>query len=154
MPLGNPQAAAHTPSGNLDLAEPTSPTSDLLYSVSLNGPSNNLSWTIPFASSSSCVERSGVGCYTLAHKFEFEGGWLKEGWNQLTLSLPFNASGGGQSFFLPLSLGASRASCSSRRCESSSDPPPPPSRALSFPDVNFRGYSVNVMYDALRLEIG
>jgi rhamnogalacturonan endolyase len=112
--LNDAQAAAHTPSGNLDLPEPSSNSSDLPYSVVVNDH-DPLVWVIPYASSSSCVERSGISCYNLGHQFEFPANWLNAGSNTFKLALPYDRSGG---------------------------------------DVNFRNYSVNVMYDSLRLEVG
>lgn len=42
--------------------------------------------------SSSCAVRSAVICYTLSHQFVFPTSYLKSGENNLTLSLPYNAT--------------------------------------------------------------
>ena len=43
--------------------------------------------------SSSCAARSAVICYNVAHKFVFDSSSsLKEGENEIVLSLPFNAT--------------------------------------------------------------
>lgn len=42
--------------------------------------------------SSSCGVRSAVICYNIAHKFAFHPSLLKEGLNELVLSLPYNAT--------------------------------------------------------------
>ncbi|KAL7415871.1 galactose mutarotase-like domain-containing protein [Mrakia frigida] len=107
-------AAARTPSGNLDVPEPSSNSSDLDLSV-ISNDNAPLVWTIPYYHSSSCSQRSGIECYNIANKYKIPGSQLKQGWNKLVLALPYNASGG---------------------------------------DANFRQYSVDVMYDAIRLEVG
>jgi hypothetical protein len=59
------KAGVHTPSGNLDLREPTADYgSDLPFTVKVND-NPPLNWTIPYDSSSSCVERSGIACYNI-----------------------------------------------------------------------------------------
>jgi rhamnogalacturonan endolyase len=42
--------------------------------------------------SSSCGVRSGAICYNVGHKFEFDPSLLKEGENEMVLSLPYNAT--------------------------------------------------------------
>lgn len=42
--------------------------------------------------SSSCAVRSAVICYQVANKFTFDPDLLKEGENEIILSLPFNAT--------------------------------------------------------------
>lgn len=60
------QAGARTPSGNLDVPEPSANTSDLDLTLSVN--SNELVWTIPYYHSSSCSDRSGIACYNIRHQ--------------------------------------------------------------------------------------
>lgn len=132
------QASARTASGNLDLPEPTSNYSDVLYSVYVNNQtSSSLEWIIPYNASSSCSQRSGISCYNLRHLFQFPATWLGQ-WNTFRLALPYNAS-----FvlsvlrLLPLNDGLIlAASC-----------------IYSGGDVNFRNYSGDVMYDSMRLEL-
>lgn len=111
-------AGARTASGNLDLPEPSSNYSNVDLTVNVNGRQESLAWTIRYNESSSCSDRSGIACYTLAKKWTFPGNWLRNASGEVNvfkLALPYNASGG---------------------------------------DVNFRNYSVSVLYDAVRLEIG
>ena len=42
--------------------------------------------------SSSCAVRSAVICYQVANKFTFDPDLLKEGENEIVLSLPYNAT--------------------------------------------------------------
>jgi hypothetical protein len=92
LPFPSQQASARTASGNLDLPEPSSNYSDVLYSVFVNNQTSSpLEWLIPYNASSSCSQRSGIACYNLRHQFEFPAGWLGE-WNTFRLALPYNAS--------------------------------------------------------------
>jgi len=61
--------------------------------ASVNGKSVGV-WNVPHTVSASCVVRSGVTCYNVAHKFVFDAGLLKMDDNTLEISLPKNASGG------------------------------------------------------------
>lgn len=47
--------------------------------------------------------RSGVVCYNVAHKFVFGPDLLREGSNEMVLSLPYNATNY-ESAFLPQSI--------------------------------------------------
>ncbi|KAJ7770624.1 galactose mutarotase-like protein [Mycena metata] len=48
---------------------------------------NTLEWIIPSNVSSSCLERSGISCFTVANKWTFPGSWLVNGTNQVVLGL-------------------------------------------------------------------
>lgn len=81
-------AGVKTASGNTDV--PNGEYSDLTISYYFNN--YPLSFVVPYYHSSSCGVRSEVSCYQVSHVFEFEGAWLKKGWNILVLSLPYNAT--------------------------------------------------------------
>jgi rhamnogalacturonan endolyase len=53
----------------------------------INNQSEPLEWLIPSNVSSSCVERSGVGCFFVANKWKFPASWLQEGGNTIMLGL-------------------------------------------------------------------
>lgn len=108
-------AAAKTAAGNTDVFNETQKYSDLPFAVGVNGVDLE-PWIIPYVfsflfflfrfysfandsirgtryyHSSSCAVRSAVICYNLAHKFVFDIGLLKQGRNEIVLSLPFNAT--------------------------------------------------------------
>jgi rhamnogalacturonan endolyase len=84
-------AGAKTAAGNTDVYNASEPHSNLAYTVSVNGRDLE-PWIIPYYQSSSCGVRSAVSCYNLAHKFQFDAALLRAGGNELTLSLPFNAT--------------------------------------------------------------
>jgi rhamnogalacturonan endolyase len=65
--------------------------SNVPYTVAVNGKDVE-TWTIPSYRSGSCGVRSGVVCQNFGHKFVFKTALLKEGVNQMVLSLPFNAT--------------------------------------------------------------
>ena len=49
--------------------------------------------SLRYNQSSSCAPRSAVICYNIGHKFVFDtSSVLKEGGNEIVLSLPFNAT--------------------------------------------------------------
>lgn len=81
-------AGAKTAAGNTDVFNASEPYSNLPYTVSVNGRDLQ-PWMIPYYQSSSCAVRSAVVCYNVAHKFEFEAGLLREGENEVVLSLPY-----------------------------------------------------------------
>ncbi|KAH9887127.1 polysaccharide lyase family 4 protein [Xylariomycetidae sp. FL2044] len=84
-------AGAKTAAGNTDVFNASEPHANLAYSVSVNG--NDLEpWIIPWYQSSSCAVRSAVICYNIANKFIFDPAILREGENEMVLSLPFNAT--------------------------------------------------------------
>jgi len=85
-------AGAKTAAGNTDTFNATQPWNDLPFVVVVNGHELE-PWIIPYNQSSSCGTRSGITCYTLAHKFVFPTGMLMGGGrNEMVLSLPFNAT--------------------------------------------------------------
>ncbi|RYP17000.1 hypothetical protein DL767_010094 [Monosporascus sp. MG133] len=84
-------AGAKTAAGNTDVFNASEPHSNLKYTVSVNGKELE-PWVIPYHQSSSCAVRSAVVCYNVANKFVFDPAVLKEGENEITLSLPFNAT--------------------------------------------------------------
>lgn len=84
-------AAAKTAAGNTDVYNLTQKYSDLPFTVAVNGWDLE-PWIIPYYHSSSCAVRSAVICYNLAHKFVFDIALLKQGRNEIVLSLPFNAT--------------------------------------------------------------
>ncbi|KAI0171786.1 polysaccharide lyase family 4 protein [Hypoxylon sp. FL1284] len=84
-------AGAKTAAGNTDVFNASEPYSNLPYTVNVNGRDLE-PWIIPYYQSSSCAVRSAVICYNVAHKFVFDPALLREGENQIVLSLPFNAT--------------------------------------------------------------
>ncbi len=85
-------AGVKTANGNDKWAEkPDEPYSNLPYTVALNGRDSQ-TWVIPRIRSGSCGVRSGIVCQNFGHKFEFPVTALREGANELVLSLPFNAT--------------------------------------------------------------
>jgi len=104
-------AGARTPSGNTDIPEPSSETSDLNLTLSVN--SNELVWTIMYNQSSSCSDRNGIACYNIRHlsvlfshvkselmsRYEFPAEWLNtDEMNVFEFILPYNTSGGDTNF--------------------------------------------------------
>lgn len=81
-------AGAKSAAGNTDVYNASEPYSNLPYTVRVNGKELQ-PWVIPYYQSSSCAVRSAVVCYNVAHKFVFEAKLLKEGENELVLSLPY-----------------------------------------------------------------
>ncbi|KAH0394115.1 hypothetical protein KCU89_g11700, partial [Aureobasidium melanogenum] len=82
---------AKTAAGNTDNWNATQPWNNLPLTVVMND--NELEpWEIPWNQSSSCVTRSAVICYALAHKYEFDANLLREGQNKMILSLPYDAT--------------------------------------------------------------
>ncbi|KAI1405285.1 polysaccharide lyase family 4 protein [Hypoxylon fuscum] len=84
-------AGAKTAAGNTDVFNASEPHSNLAYTVNVNGKDLE-PWIIPYHHSSSCAVRSAVICYNTANKFVFDTALLKEGENNIVLSLPFNAT--------------------------------------------------------------
>ncbi|KAI1083402.1 polysaccharide lyase family 4 protein [Whalleya microplaca] len=84
-------AGAKTAAGNTDVFNASEPHANLAYTVSVNGKDLE-PWIIPWYHSSSCAVRSAVICYNVAKKFVFDLSILKEGENEIVLSLPFNAT--------------------------------------------------------------
>ncbi|KAG9250921.1 family 4 polysaccharide lyase [Emericellopsis atlantica] len=84
-------AGAKTAAGNTDIFNASEPQANLHYTVNVNGQDLE-PWIIPWNQSSSCGVRSGAICYNVGHKFEFHPKLLKEGENELVLSLPYNAT--------------------------------------------------------------
>ena len=84
-------AGVKTANGNDKWANlPDEKYSNLPYTVALNGKDVE-TWVIPKIRSGSCGVRSGVICQNFGHKFVFPAESLKEGTNELILSLPYNA---------------------------------------------------------------
>ncbi|KAI1630963.1 rhamnogalacturonate lyase [Biscogniauxia mediterranea] len=84
-------AGAKTASGNTDVYNASEPYANLPYTVNINGEDLE-PWVIPWYQSSSCAVRSAVICYNVANKFTFDPAKLREGENEIILSLPFNAT--------------------------------------------------------------
>ncbi|KAI3331544.1 polysaccharide lyase family 4 protein [Xylariaceae sp. AK1471] len=84
-------AGVKTASGNTDVYNASEPHANLKYTVNVNGQDLE-PWVIPYYQSSSCAVRSAVICYNVANKFTFDSALLKQGENQIVLSLPFNAT--------------------------------------------------------------
>lgn len=86
-------AGVKTANGNDRWADkPDEPYSDLPFTVAVNGQDVE-TWVIPKLRSGSCGVRSGVVCQNFGHKFTFAvETFLREGANELVLSLPFNAT--------------------------------------------------------------
>ncbi|KAI1776968.1 polysaccharide lyase family 4 protein [Hypoxylon cercidicola] len=84
-------AGAKTAAGNTDIFNASEPHSNLAYTVNINGKDLE-PWVIPYYQSSSCAVRSAVICYNVVNKFVFDPAMLREGENQIILSLPFNAT--------------------------------------------------------------
>ncbi|KAN0064060.1 hypothetical protein ACQY0O_003670 [Thecaphora frezii] len=84
-------AGAKTAAGNTDSYNASETYANLPLVVGVNGKKVG-TWTIPWHASSSCAVRSAVSCYTLAHRYKFDTALLKEGQNQMVLSLPYQGS--------------------------------------------------------------
>ncbi|KAI1503967.1 rhamnogalacturonate lyase [Biscogniauxia marginata] len=84
-------AGAKTAAGNTDVFNASEPYANLKYTVNVNGEDLE-PWVIPWYHSSSCAVRSAVICYNVANKFTFDPSKLREGENEIILSLPFNAT--------------------------------------------------------------
>ncbi|KAH8827330.1 galactose mutarotase-like domain-containing protein [Flagelloscypha sp. PMI_526] len=82
-------AGVKTASGNTDVTNGAYSNFTLSTFVNNNAP---LEWNIQWFQSSSCAVRSAVVCYNIANKFTFPTSWLKEGENELVLSIPYNAT--------------------------------------------------------------
>ncbi|CAE6415670.1 unnamed protein product [Rhizoctonia solani] len=80
-------AGAKSSSGNTDV--PSSSLSNFTLQAYINDH-EPLKFDILWYQSSSCAVRSGISCYNIAKNLPFPGSWLKEGWNKVILSLPFN----------------------------------------------------------------
>ncbi|KAF7349178.1 Galactose mutarotase-like protein [Mycena sanguinolenta] len=78
-------AAASGPTGNEDFSSAAFASFPLAASV--NNLTDALEWIIPSNVSSSCLERSGISCFTVTNKWTFPGSWLVNGTNQLVLGL-------------------------------------------------------------------
>ncbi|KAI8965078.1 polysaccharide lyase family 4 protein [Daldinia sp. FL1419] len=85
-------AGVKTANGNDKWASlPKEKYSNVPYTVAANGRDVE-TWIIPSYRSGSCGARSSVVCQNFGKKFEFSTELLKEGVNELVLSLPFNAT--------------------------------------------------------------
>ncbi|GAB1520773.1 hypothetical protein RhiTH_003861 [Rhizoctonia solani] len=80
-------AGAKSSSGNTDVPSGSLSNFTLQAYINDHGP---LKFDVLWYQSSSCAVRSGISCYNIAKKLPFPGSWLKEGWNKVILSLPFN----------------------------------------------------------------
>ncbi|KAJ6571845.1 galactose mutarotase-like protein [Mycena capillaripes] len=78
-------AGASGATGNEDFSNATFASFPLVASV--NNLADALQWIIPSNVSSSCLERSGISCFTVANKWTFPGSWLVNGTNQVVLGL-------------------------------------------------------------------
>ncbi|KAJ7236239.1 galactose mutarotase-like protein [Mycena rebaudengoi] len=78
-------AGASGATGNEDFSNATFASFPLEATV--NGPSQALEWVIPSNVSSSCLERSGISCFTVTNKWTFPGSWLVNGTNQVVVGL-------------------------------------------------------------------
>ncbi|KAF6843841.1 rhamnogalacturonate lyase C [Colletotrichum musicola] len=84
-------AGTKTANGNAKWTVSGHPYANLPWTAGVNGRWES-TWLIPYWRSGSCGVRSAVACQNIENKFEFPASVLKEGRNELTLSLPFNAS--------------------------------------------------------------
>ncbi|WYZ35523.1 hypothetical protein EsH8_X_000170 [Colletotrichum jinshuiense] len=84
-------AGTKTANGNSKWTVSDHPYSNLPWTVNFNGVYES-TWAIPYWRSGSCGVRSAITCQNIENKFTFPSSSLKEGQNELTLSLPFNAS--------------------------------------------------------------
>ncbi|KAJ0161202.1 putative rhamnogalacturonate lyase C [Colletotrichum tanaceti] len=84
-------AGTKTANGNAKWTVTDHPYSNLPWTVDFNGLYES-TWRIPYWRSGSCGVRSAVACQNIENKFTFSSSVLREGRNELTLSLPFNAS--------------------------------------------------------------
>ncbi|KAH8596229.1 polysaccharide lyase family 4 protein [Bisporella sp. PMI_857] len=84
-------AGVKTAAGNTDVYNASEPWANLPYTVVVNNHELE-PWVIPYYRSSSCAVRSEVSCYNVANKFVFPATFLKEGKNEIVLSLPYNAT--------------------------------------------------------------
>ncbi|KAF4896246.1 putative rhamnogalacturonate lyase C, partial [Colletotrichum viniferum] len=84
-------AGTKTANGNAKWTVSGHPYSNLPWTVNFNNLYES-TWVIPYWRSGSCGVRSAVACQNIENKFTFSAEALKEGRNELTLSLPFNAS--------------------------------------------------------------
>ncbi|KAG8688852.1 hypothetical protein FRC08_011232, partial [Ceratobasidium sp. 394] len=80
-------AGANTASGNTDV--PNGAYSNITLQAVVNDQ-KPLNFDVLWYQSSSCAIRSGITCYNIAKKLPFSGSWLKQGWNKIVLSLPYN----------------------------------------------------------------
>ncbi|KAJ7138505.1 galactose mutarotase-like protein [Mycena crocata] len=78
-------AGASGATGNEDFSSATFASFPLAASV--NNLTDALEWIIPSNVSSSCLERSGISCFTVANQWTFPGIWLVNGTNQVVLGL-------------------------------------------------------------------
>ncbi|KAJ7207040.1 galactose mutarotase-like protein [Mycena pura] len=78
-------AGASGVTGNEDFS--TARFASFPLATSVNNLTDALVWTIPSNVSSSCLERSGISCFTVDNKFTFPGNWLVNGTNQFVLGL-------------------------------------------------------------------
>lgn len=78
-------AGASGATGNEDFSSATFASFPLAASV--DDFLDVLEWIIPSNVSSSCLERSGISCFTVANKRTFPGSWLKNSTNQVVLGL-------------------------------------------------------------------
>ncbi|KAF7326358.1 Galactose mutarotase-like protein [Mycena venus] len=78
-------AGASGATGNEDFSSAAFASFPLAASV--NNLTDALEWIIPSNVSSSCLERSGISCFTVANKWTFPGSWLVNGTNQVVLGL-------------------------------------------------------------------
>ncbi|KAF8606877.1 galactose mutarotase-like protein [Ceratobasidium sp. AG-I] len=81
-------AGAKSSSTNTDIVPPGSNSKFTLQAIM--NDQTPLNFDILWYQSGNCAVRSGVSCYNLAKKLPFSGSWLKQGWNKLVLSLPYN----------------------------------------------------------------
>ncbi|CAI0646749.1 unnamed protein product [Colletotrichum noveboracense] len=84
-------AGTKTANGNAKWTVSGHPYGNLPWTVNFNNLYES-TWVIPYWRSGSCGVRSAVACQNIENKFTFSAEALKEGRNELTLSLPFNAS--------------------------------------------------------------
>ncbi|TDZ20599.1 putative rhamnogalacturonate lyase C [Colletotrichum sidae] len=84
-------AGTKTANGNAKWTVSDHPYANLPWTFDFNGAYED-TWWIPYWRSGSCGVRSAVACQNIENKFVFDAAVLKEGKNELTLSLPFNAS--------------------------------------------------------------
>ncbi|KAF9878370.1 rhamnogalacturonate lyase C [Colletotrichum karsti] len=84
-------AGTKTANGNAKWTVSGHPYSNLPWTMAVNGAYES-TWEIPYWRSGSCGVRSAVACQNIQNKFSFPSSVLREGRNEVVLSLPFNAS--------------------------------------------------------------
>ncbi|EIN06818.1 galactose mutarotase-like protein [Punctularia strigosozonata HHB-11173 SS5] len=79
-------AGVSGPTGNEDWSSSMFASFPLFLTVN-DRRDDALEWIIPSNISSSCVQRSGISCFAVSHKYQFPADWLVEGSNSFEFGL-------------------------------------------------------------------